>query len=97
MSTLNSRPASNAPFCTVSQNICEVALGITAMVRFRGPGQPVSARPAKAGKQSRLLSTPAAVDQNIRPGDKRGFLCAQVHGKLSDVLYLAPGAYRDLG
>jgi hypothetical protein len=46
--------------------MCEVAFGITAMVRFRLRPHAVKANPASAGMNSRLLfRTPAAIDQNV--------------------------------
>ena len=43
-----------------------------------------------------LLRAPAAINQNIRPGDKSGVLGAQIQRKLADLLHLAPPSERDL-
>src|SRR6478609_2447467 len=76
--------------------MCEVAFGITAMVRFLRLPHAASASPAKADKQTRLLSTPATVDEDICSGDESRIVGAEIGRKLPDILHIPPSSNGDL-
>src|SRR2546422_4381860 len=44
-----------------------------------------------------LLRRPAAVDEEVGPGDEARFLGAEVNGQGTDLFRLAPSAQRDFG
>src|ERR1035441_4498257 len=94
MSTPNFCPAAAAPECTVSQKMCEVALGITAIRLFLLELQaPVSSTIAASAAAS-LLRTPTPVDQDIGAGDEGCVFGAQEQRQLPDIFRIAPAAHR---
>src|SRR5579863_1420124 len=89
MSTPNFCAAASAPECTVSQKMCDVALGITAMRRFLLVWHELSSS-SEASVAASLLRTPTPIDHDIRAGDEGSICRTQEQRQFPDILRIAP-------
>src|SRR6478609_6424420 len=85
------RPSSSCP--RVIGIDSTVSDSIRSSGRFHFPSFP---EPPQEAFTSLLPRAPAAVDQNIRPGNKRRLVRAKKHREPSDLLYLPPSGQRDV-